>query len=103
MGLFRLRQALNVYAEVNPAWETLTALYYQKALLNERGGTEQEQCILQGIRLAVWYSGQIPAPWTKAFPLPYVKPEARLTTTLWQRLRGWYRQCQDAWRRFRSK
>lgn len=103
MRLFRLRQERNMYVEVNPSWEVLTALYYRRALLNERGGTEQEQCIMQGIRLAVWHSGQIPAPWTKAFPLPYVKPvRAAMPIRWWQKAVNWYRQVRDWYRRLRN-
>jgi len=104
MDLFRLRQARNIHAEVNPSWEMLTHLYYQRALLNERGGTEQEQCIMQGIRLAVWKSGQIPAPWSKAFPLPYVEAKRKaLPVRWWDRVCGWYRQVKDAYRRLKNR
>lgn len=103
MKLFRLRQGRNMHVEVNPAWDMLTSLYYQRALLNERGDTEQQQCIMQGIRLAVWESGQIPAPWSKAFPLPYVQPRLSLPATIRQRLQNWYRQVRDAYRRLKKK
>lgn len=104
MALFRLRQAQNMYAEVNPAWEVLTALYYNRALANDRGGTEQEQCIMQGIRLAIWQSGQIPAPWSKAFPLPYVKPHTPSLPIRWRdRLVNWYKQIRDSCRRLKNR
>jgi hypothetical protein len=104
MKLFRLRQGRNLYIDVNPAWERLVEHNYQRALRNEPGATEQEQCIMQGIRLAIWESGQIPAPWSKAFPLPYVEQRPVSLPIRWRdRLLSWYRQARDAWRRWRAK
>lgn len=104
MQLFRLRQARNPHIEVNADWERLVGLYYPRALRNEKGATAQEQCILQGIRLAVWHSGQIPAAWSKAFPLPYVQPAPAALPIRWRdRLLSLYRQLRDAYRRLRSK
>jgi len=100
MKLFRLRQGINPHVEVNPAWEQLAAHCYHRAILGERGITEQEQCIMQAIRLTVWQSGQIPAPWMKAFPLPYSRPRPSIRMRLRRRILSWYRQLQDAWREF---
>lgn len=111
--LFRLRQgAGGMHIEVNPSWEMLTQFYYERALRGEKGVGQQEQCILQGIRLAIWESRQIPAPWSKAFPAPQresvtlpVETVAEAPTVIhspkwWRR---WYEQARAIWRRFVSK
>lgn len=104
MKLFRLRQARNIYVEVNPSWEVLTHLYYQRALMGEKGSTEQQQCIMQGIRLAIWESGQIPAKWSDAFPLPYVAPKPVSLPVRWRdRFLSLYRRLRDAYRRLRNR
>jgi hypothetical protein len=53
-------------------WARVMREAVRPALAGERGGTDQQQCAYQAIRLAAWESGAIPLPWSKAFARPTI-------------------------------
>jgi|SRR5262245_23666942 len=76
ISLFSYRQeATGRRIPHDPDWDGLVVALFEQALVGERGSTDQEQCILQAIRITEWERGAIPKPWTKAFlPVSTVVP-----------------------------
>lgn len=84
--LFNYRQeAVGRCLPCDPDWERVMREALGPAKAGERGVTDQEQCAYQGTRLFLFESGQVLAPWTKAF-LP--KPVAAVIALSWY-LRWW--------------
>jgi hypothetical protein len=76
IALFRYREeATQRRLPHDPDWDRVIRRSYAAALAGARGVTDQEQCAYQAIRLAVWESGQVAAPWTKAFGVPAPVPQ----------------------------
>lgn len=77
MAAFRYREeATKRRIPHDPDWGKVMREAIKPALSGERGETDQQQCAYQAIRLSVWESGVIQAPWSKAFvaavPAPVV-------------------------------
>lgn len=93
--MFRLRERSLQHALVcNPNWKTLTFQSIGPALAGERGSSDQQQCIYQAIRLAVWESGSIPKPWSVAFAPPTLPVKHLIKVGL-----PWYRRV---WNRLKK-
>src|SRR5262245_10195210 len=76
--LFKYREAvLRRKLPCDPDWERVVTDNYPLALSGELGETDQQQCAIQGIKLALFERGAVQKPWTKAFvampppPLPW--------------------------------
>src|SRR5262245_33359743 len=90
----------------NPDWQGFMFQSIAPALAGERGSTHQEQCAYQAIRLAIFETGNIQQPWTKAF-MPIVIPIPQTAAIdppaipiswyrrYWLRIVGWYRQLKE--------
>ena len=91
IAMFRYREeATKRTLPCNPDWEAVMRSSLIPALTGEKGETDQQQCIYQAIRLAVWESGAIKAPWTKAFlPLPALP--VVWYRRWWNKVAAWYR------------
>lgn len=105
VAMFRYREeATGRSLPHDPDWLGVMRASFRPALDGERGDTDQQQCAYQAIRLAVWESGAVQLPWTKAFlpvaalepipePAPPVSIQAPVSTRrrLWESLVNWSR------------
>ncbi len=91
IAMFRYREeATKRTLPCDPDWHTVMGKSFKPALAGERGKTDQEQCVYQAIRLALWESGAIQAPWTKAF-LPLPTPPLVWYRRWWGKVTAWGR------------
>ena len=54
----------------DPDWGRVMKEALRPAMNGERGNTDQQQCAYQAIRITLWETGVIQAPWSKAFLPP---------------------------------
>lgn len=75
----------------DPDWQRVMIGFVNAALAGERGDTDQAQCVYQAIRLTVWESGAVKAPWTKAFLPPGLAVRPVRYRRWWNRVAVWGR------------
>ena len=91
-ALFEYReQATGRALPQDPDWPRVISDSFKSAVAGERGDTDQQQCVFQGIRLALWESGMVRAPWSKAF-LPQAQPRAAWYRRWWGATAAWCRR-----------
>src|SRR5688572_22611150 len=88
IALFNYReQATGRVLPCDPNWSRVVDKSFEAAMSGVKGETDQQQCAIQAIRLYLFETGQVQAPWTRAF-LPPVKPEPIQLSLAWYR-RWW--------------
>lgn len=88
--LFNYReQATGRVLPCDPNWSRVVGGLFEAALSGARGETDQEQCAIQAIKLHLFETGQVQAPWTRAFLPPVKLPEPAPPVAWYRRWWAW--------------